>query len=97
MKLRLTPRALREAKRRKSWWQKNRPLAPGRFEQEFDEVLDCVLGTPTLGADYPAKLDVPVRRVLMKKSKTHVYFAVEDGVVYILSVWGAQRGRGPKL
>ena len=97
MKLRLTLRALREAKRRKSWWLQNRPLAPQRFEQELDEVLDRILGTPTLGVEYPSKLDMPVRRVLMKKTKTHVYFSVEDDVVYILSVWGAQRGRGPKL
>jgi plasmid stabilization system protein ParE len=97
MKLRLTPRALREAKRRKSWWRQNRPLAPDRFEQELDEVLDRILATPTLGAEYPSELDMPVRRVLMTKTKTHVYFAVEEDVVYILSFWGAQRGRSPRL
>ena len=55
------------------------------------------MNTPTLGAAYEAKLDVPVRRVLMKKTKTHVYFAVQDEVVYVLSLCGAQRRRGPKL
>jgi plasmid stabilization system protein ParE len=97
MKLRLTPRALREAKRRKSWWRQNRPLAPDLFEQELEAVLDCILAAPTLGAAYPAEVGVPVRRVLMEKTKAHVYFAVEDDVIYVLSVWGAQRGQAPKL
>ena len=35
MKLRLAPRALSEAKRKKTWWLKNRPAAPDLFEEEF--------------------------------------------------------------
>jgi plasmid stabilization system protein ParE len=97
MRLELTPRALREAKRRKTWWLENRPKAPDLFDEELTEVLERISITPTLGAAYPAKLEVPVRRVLMEKTKTHVYFAVRDEVVYVLSLWGAQRRRGPKL
>ena len=97
MKLELTPRALREAKRRKTWWVQNRPLAPDLFEQELAETLEQIRGTPTLGTEYSSKLDVPVRRVLMKRTKTHVFFAIQGDVVFVLSVWGAQRRRGPKL
>ena len=97
MRLELTPRALREAKRRKTWWLENRPKAADLFDEELAEVLRQISNSPTLGAAYEAKLDVPVRRVLMKKTKTHVYFAVRDEVVYVLSLWGAQRRRGPKL
>ena len=35
MTLRLTPRALAEAKRIKSWWRRHRVAAPDLFEQEF--------------------------------------------------------------
>jgi len=52
---------------------------------------------PTIGAEYPADLGVDVRRVLMPKTRNHVYFAASGDEVVILSVWGAQRARGPKL
>ena len=97
MKVQLTPRALREAKRRKLWWLENRPAARDLFDEELAEVLENIRTTPALGAAYPAKLGVPVRRVLMKRTKTHVFFAVHGEVIFVVSVWGAQRRRGPKL
>lgn len=39
MKIRFTPRALAEAKRRKTWWLKNRPAAPELFENELGATL----------------------------------------------------------
>ncbi|MEZ4226802.1 MAG: type II toxin-antitoxin system RelE/ParE family toxin [Polyangiaceae bacterium] len=97
MRLRLTPRALAEAKRKKTWWLHNRPAAPHLFEQELVATFDSILAMPTIGVEYPADFDVEVRRVLMPKTRNHVYFAVDGEEVVILSVWGAQRGRGPKL
>ena len=97
MRLRLTPRALDEAKRKKSWWLQNRPAVPDLFEQELIAAFDSIAATPTIGAEYPADLGVDVRRVLMPKTRNHVYFAASGDEVVILSVWGAQRARGPKL
>jgi plasmid stabilization system protein ParE len=98
MRLRLTPRALLEAKRIKTWWQAHRRAAPDLFEQELEAALGLLVTTPTLGTVYAeAELDVPVRRVLLKKTRNHVYFAVQAEEVVILSVWGAPRRRGPKL
>jgi hypothetical protein len=37
MRLELTPRALREAKRRKTRWLENRPEAPDLFDEELAE------------------------------------------------------------
>src|SRR5687768_4192885 len=48
--------------------------------------------TPTLGVVYrPGHFDVPVRRVLLPRTRHHVYYAVEQHVVVVLSVWGAQQ------
>ncbi len=47
--------------------------------------------------NYPSAFDVVVRRVLMAKTNNHVYYAVHEGEVVVLSVWGAPRRRGPKL
>ena len=97
MRLRLTPRALAEAKRKKTWWLRNRPAVPALFEQELIATFDSIIAMPTIGADYRADFDVQVRRVLMPKTRNHVYFTVRGEEVVILSVWGAQRARGPKV
>lgn len=97
MKLRFAPRALAEAKRKKTWWLTNRPAAPLLFEQELNAALDSILSTSGLGAEYPNRFAVDVRRVLMPRTRDHVYFTVMDDEIIILSVWGAQRAKGPSL
>ncbi len=41
----------------------------------------------------------PFRRVLMPRTRNHVYFEFDEaqGVVIVHALWGAPRGRGPKL
>jgi plasmid stabilization system protein ParE len=98
MKLRLTPRALQEAKRVKSWWLQHRPAAPDLFEQEFNAAVAQIVTAPELGAPYvDTAFDVPVRRVLLLRTKNHLYYAANPDEIVILSVWGSQRRRGPKL
>jgi plasmid stabilization system protein ParE len=97
MKLRLAPRALAEAKRKKNWWLSNRPAAPTLFENELKATLDSIAVAPELGTEYRGSFAVHVRRVLMPKTRNHVYFTVDEGAVVVLSIWGAQRAKGPKL
>jgi len=97
MRLRLAPRALSEAKRKKTWWQKNRQSSPDLFEEEFNVIVRSIQSAPGAGAIYPSRFDIVIRRVLMTKTKNHVYFTATDTEVVILSVWGAARERGPKL
>jgi hypothetical protein len=52
---------------------------------------------PAIGAFYPASFEATVRRVLLPKTQNHVYYAVHDDQIVVLSVWGAPRRRGPKL
>lgn len=66
--------------------------------RELLHVLELLEGNPNLGAPYDAKhFEEPVRRVLMKKTDRHVYDGHLGDEVIILAVWGARRGRGPKL
>jgi plasmid stabilization system protein ParE len=97
VKVRFTPRALAEAKRRKTWWLKNRPAAPELFELELSAALTVVTTTPITGKPYDADVGFPVRRVLLKRTATHVYFGIHGDELVVLSVWGARRRRGPKL
>jgi hypothetical protein len=43
--------------------------------------------------------DAVVRRLLLPKSQQHVYYVIDEalGAVVIYTIWGARRGRGPKL
>lgn len=98
MTLRLTPRALAEAKRIETWWRRNRSAAPDLFNQEFAAALDRIAQAPGLGRLYEeGDLDVPVRRVLLPKTLSHVYYAEDGQDVVVLSVWGAVHEGGPKL
>jgi plasmid stabilization system protein ParE len=98
MTLRLTPRALAEAKRIGAWWRRNRPAAPDAFEQELATALDRIARSPGLGRPYAeGHLEVPVRRVLLPRTLNHVYYAVDGEGVVVLSVWGALHEGGPKL
>ena len=97
MRIRFAPRALAEAKRRKTWSLENRPAAPELFELELGEALSTLMTAPVARPVYDANVGVPVRRVLLKKTATHVYFCVNGDELVVLSVWGARRRRGPKL
>jgi plasmid stabilization system protein ParE len=58
MRLRLTPRALADAKRMKTWWRRHRSKAEDLFEQELDAALERIMMTPNLGSVYePGNLD----------------------------------------
>lgn len=99
MKVRFSPRAQRRVKLVATWWRKNRSSAPTLFDDELDAVIETLKNQPMLGAEYQVRGGEIVRRTLLKKSAQHVYYSVDEtnGVIVIYSVWGARRGRGPKL
>ncbi len=70
---------------------------PGPFELELGALLAVLPTTPIMGTAYDADVGFPVRRVLLKKTATHVYFGINGAELVVLSVWGARRHRGPTL
>lgn len=98
MKVRFTPRAESEAERKRKWWRKNRDKAPDLLDDELAEAISKIRANPTtVGAIFDSRFPSTVRRVLMPKTKNNVFFAVIEGEIVILSIWGAPRKRGPKL
>ena len=99
MKIRLARRALVEAKRIKTWLQRNRPAAADLFEQELDAALERITARPTsIGTLYEqTDLETLVRRVFLLKTQNYVYFVVEGDEIVVVSVWGAPKEHGPKL
>ena len=57
----------------------------------------CVLVDEAPPRSEQGNLGAPVRRVLMPKTKNHVYWAIEGDEIVVISIWGARKRRGPKL
>lgn len=52
---------------------------------------------PLAGKRYRHPNVTGVRRVLMRTTRYHVYYVVEETHVLVLAVWGAIQHRGPDL
>jgi plasmid stabilization system protein ParE len=82
-----------------SWWRENRPAAREMFRREIETAVRLLETSPLIGKSY-AEAPVPdVRRMLIGRSRYHVYWEVDatSGAVTILAVWYAGRGNGPRL
>jgi plasmid stabilization system protein ParE len=99
MKLVFTPEAEQQASEMDSWWRGHRPDARDLFARELAEARDLIGATPGIGVTYTTRSGKTARRVLLPKTRNHVYFEVdeEQGLVIVLAVWGAPRRRGPSL
>jgi plasmid stabilization system protein ParE len=99
VKIEIGKRARRQVERANSWWEENRPVAPSLFEEEFEEALERLVSKPNSGLPHPTPKRPSLRRLLLPKTEYHLYFALErdETVLVIHSLWGARRGRGPKL
>ncbi len=70
-----------------------------KFSPRARRRVKLLKSQPTLGLVYQALDGEVVRRMLLPRTQQHVYYVVdeEQGVVLVYTVWGARRGRGPKL
>jgi hypothetical protein len=80
------------------WWREHRD-AKDVFLDEFQDVLRQIASTPGLGQRYRRAGGKLIQRMLMKKTRGHVYYVhdSERDIVEIHSIWGARRRRGPTL
>jgi ParE-like toxin of type II ParDE toxin-antitoxin system len=94
----ISKRARRDAIRFDAWWREHRDSRE-LFAQEFQEAIDLLETEPAPGTAHPTTRRPNLRRVLLMKTKRHVYFEIfeREQVARILCVWGAPRERGPKL
>lgn len=98
MKLVLLEEAQQQFEEEDAWWRENRD-AKELFVEEFSAVLGRISSTPELGQRYRRTRGKLIQRMLMKKTRCHVYYFhdQEQDAVEVHSVWGARRRRGPKL
>lgn len=97
--LEVAPRAEAQIRAISEWWRANRQAAPDLFVQELATALDTLVGTPGGGAKYSERRGVEIRRVLLQRSRHHVYFSYDEqtDIVSVRAVWHGARGKGPPL
>ena len=78
MKLFFTPQAERQAADMDLWWREHRPSSRDLFARELAEAGAMIVGTPAAGSAYLSRSGKPYRRVLMPRTKNHVYFEVVE-------------------
>lgn len=79
-----------------AWWRENRPAAPNLFVAELDQATDLLRNAPSIGARYEAGSQF-VRRLLLRRTRYHVYFVEDPSRVFVVAVWSVRRGHGPEL
>jgi hypothetical protein len=99
VKLRVGKRAQEQANDMEAWWVENRPAAPTLFVDELEATFRYICRVKSAGVRWPTPRHPNMRRILMPRTNNHVYFVVDDKteIVHVYAVWGAPKGRTPKL
>jgi hypothetical protein len=100
VRVRFTPEARLAVREKRTWWEQHREKAPRLFVEE----LAAVVAKLREGADkerqqYAARSGRIIWRLLMPKTRTHVYYRVSGaaGDIEILVLWNATAGATPDL
>ena len=98
MKAFISKRAARAADRIDERWRE-RADDPGIFAREFLEAIERLETTQGVGQAFPTSRRQSLRRVLLPKSRCHVYFEIDEPKqkIHILQIWDGRRERAPKL
>jgi plasmid stabilization system protein ParE len=95
----VTDTAERHLETIRAWWTLNRRDAPLLFLEEIETAFERISRAPRSGALYRRTATSGVRRILLRRTRYHVYYSCdpESSSAVIRAVWHAARGRGPRL
>jgi plasmid stabilization system protein ParE len=98
VKVSLSKRARRDAQRIHARWASHGDN-PRLFAQELLDSLRHLRDVQHAGTPRPTARRSKLKRLLMEKSKCHIYFEVDDtrDLINVITVWNGQRGEEPKL
>jgi hypothetical protein len=94
VKLVLLEEAQQQFEEEDAWWRANRD-AKDLFIEEFSAVLGRISSMPEVGQRYRRTRGKLIQRMLMKKTRCHVYYFhdQEQGVIEVHSVGRPQETR----
>ena len=97
--LRVAPRAQAQIDEVVAWWKTNRQAAPMLVVDEFEAAAERLSTAPLSGAIYRKTVFCSVRRLLLPRSRYHIYYQVGEAtrLVEIVAFWHIARRRGPRL
>ena len=95
----LSPQARAQIATINLWWAENRPAAPTLVAAEFETAIQQLTTSPESGRLHDRRNQAHVRKVLLPRSRYHLYYEVEPAsrLVTILAIWPLSRGQGPEL
>lgn len=95
----LSPRARRQVATVQAWWVEERPAAPSLFDEELAASIADLQRGITLGVVYATVRGARVYRILLPRSRYHLYYrlGVSGDRVEVVAIWHASRGRAPSL
>ena len=98
MKFLVSKRARAHLERSQAWWIANRD-ARALLLEELGAAEQDIRANPHIGVIYATHEGGDVRRILLPKTKHHLYYRyrADRDEVTVLAIWGAPRSRGPKL
>src|SRR4051812_12691067 len=69
-----------------------------RVDELTGKLIDMSPRSP-VGTIHAVRRNTTIRRVLLRKTNQHVFYSIReaDDTVIIRAIWGARRGRPPKL
>ena len=97
LEIRVSPQAERHIQAIASWWAANREAAPTLFKEELGGAFRLISGAPEAGKPYRLSPLDGVRRILLRRTRYHIYYRVEVDEVRVLAVWHNARGQQPEL
>jgi plasmid stabilization system protein ParE len=65
------------------------------FAEDLDGAFETLSIFPKAGGLYHARLGI--RRLLLRATRHHVYYVIDQFGVLVIAVWGAVKGRPPDL
>jgi plasmid stabilization system protein ParE len=71
--------------------------APNLFLEELEAAFALIGSAPNIGHPYRRSPVGGTRRVLLMRSRYHVYYVPLHDEVVVVAVWHATRGQGPPL
>lgn len=95
--VRTTPEADAQILAIDEWWRSNRSATPDLFLEELATSFDVISHAPRIGRLYRRSAVPNTRRVLLPKTRYHVYYVERTDDVAVLAIWHARRGVGPPL
>ncbi len=95
--VRTTPEADGQVRIIHGWSRRHRTAAPSLFLDELETAFSLIGRAPDVGRSYRRSPIVGTRRVLLPRTRYHVYDAPREEVVIVLPVWYAKHGSGPPL